>query len=370
MTETFNSTYYSSSLEAALSALLPKGSAVYYNGDPRVIESEGYRVVGADDAQCIVYSGGEAESAIARANAVGKKLIAVPTADFCTVLLNFHRTVKRGFAHVVASKVPDAVVLSESAFDDCASAFGSILSLSAAAFDMTFARRMEGKDCDNIYVERILKLCDDLTDALTGIEKNDKERRKVLTAKAFEAMKLVATAGADSVYQSGVSQVYEASRMLFTAEGRTVPERGKGEYLLCATLLDYYLAHLTLQDGLRFPPDNSRRIDRVSECFNCDLSLAAAYVSPIFPPLKMRLSEYRTKEFSAQHRALLKRVIETYRRSNSVFKRLLPDDGFSLSNIFDQSDCALCLALAPDVFSADSFLSFMKQTGSLDRYFA
>ena len=51
-----------------------------------------------------------------------------------------------------------------------------------------------------------------------------------------------------------------------------------------------------------------------------------------------------------------------------VFKRLYPDDGYSLKSLVDKTDIGICLALAPDVFNADTMLSFLKQTGRLEKY--
>ena len=51
-----------------------------------------------------------------------------------------------------------------------------------------------------------------------------------------------------------------------------------------------------------------------------------------------------------------------------VFTRLYPDDGYSLKSLVDKTDIGICLALAPDVFNADTMLSFLKQTGRLEKY--
>ena len=51
-----------------------------------------------------------------------------------------------------------------------------------------------------------------------------------------------------------------------------------------------------------------------------------------------------------------------------LLKRLYPDDGYGLKTLIDKTDIGICLALAPDVFAADTMLSFLKQTGRLEKY--
>ena len=41
---------------------------------------------------------------------------------------------------------------------------------------------------------------------------------------------------------------------------------------------------------------------------------------------------------------------------------------FALKTLIDKTDIGICLALAPDVFAADTMLSFLKQTGRLEKY--
>ena len=91
-------------------------------------------------------------------------------------------------------------------------------------------------------------------------------------------------------------------------------------------------------------------------------------MSAVYPPLKMRLCEYRRAEFRGEQMKLLAEVKNRQAAAKQVFKRLYPDDGYGLKTLVEKPDLGLCLSLAPDVFAADSMLTFLKQTGRLDKY--
>ena len=68
------------------------------------------------------------------------------------------------------------------------------------------------------------------------------------------------------------------------------------------------------------------------------------------------------------HLRLLNEIKRRHSAAWQLFTRLYPDDGYGLKTLIDKTDIGICLALAPDVFAADTMLSFLKQTGRLEKY--
>lgn len=155
--------------------------------------------------------------------------------------------------------------------------------------------------------------------------------------------------------------------MLYTAEDRQMSMRGETTMLLSAYVLDLYTKNL-FNRTLSFPPDYGKRLDALCEYFHTDVRHACTTISSVYPPLKMRLCEYRNAEFKSDIAKRLHAVQTRYNAAFTVFKRLYPDDGYSLKTLIDRSDVGLCIALAPDVFPADTMLNFLKQCGRLEKY--
>lgn len=362
-----DSTAFFPSVEAALAAAGPQGSTVRAVGFDNVdgILRAGYRVV-ERDADITVARGGEREFAIAREQP-SKKLILVPTHAFAAAATSVYRKTDASFAVMEHGQKPFAAVFDENDTDrNLASIYGELISLDLCAFDAAFAARMRGDRSDDTLVTEVARLTDELTAELKPLEKNRTATAAALVEAGKKAARIIES-HPDLLHSSGAAQMAEALRMLYSAEERPLGMRGETEMLLCPYVTDFYIKNLNIRQP-DFPPDNNRRIDSVCEYFDTDIRRSCLYTSAIYPPIKMRLCEYRRDEFRAE---LSKRLVELKRRQCAawqVFKRLYPDDGYCLKTLVDKTDLGICLALAPDVFGADTMLSFLKQTGRLEKY--
>lgn len=356
-------------VRAALAYLAPSGSRVrpigFDNAD--MFLRDGYRVTDVD-CDVIVARGGEREFGLARTCGGGGKIVLAPTHAHFASAVGAYRTLDGAFAHSLPCAPPDAVAFDENDCDvNLASMFAEIVNLDLCAFDYVFATLMQGRRPDVDAVNEIGRLVAELTSALRPIAKDRPLAGKTLVRAGRRAAQLVA-ARPELLHCSGAAQVSEALRMLCRAEDRSIGMRGETEMLLAVYVADFYVKWLACGDGFDFPPDNGRRIDSLCEYFGADLRRACIHAAPIFPPMRMRLYEYRRDEFRTE---LTKRLTAVKQRQNSawqVFKRLYPDDGYGLKTLIDKTDLPICLALAPDVFAAESMLSFIKQTGRLERY--
>lgn len=352
---------------SALAAVAPPGSTVRAVGLERMdgILRAGYRTV-EGDADVAIAFGGEREFEAARAFDC-RHLVLCPTHSFECAASAVYRTTDESFAVMTSGKKPAAAVFDPESLDPSrAAVFGELVALDLCAFDAAFGAYMRGEKVDVELIDEAAALVTDLTSALSSHEKERAFSARVLAEAGKKAARIIESRPA-LLHASGAAQVAEAMRMLFAAEDRQSLKRGEVEMLLTPYVLDLYIKSLT-SSRIEFPPDNGRRIDSLCEYFGADLRRACLYTTPIYPPLKMRLCEYRRDEFRNEQMRLLTRLRSRHIAARSVFKRLCPDDGFSLRTVFDSSDLGICVALAPDVFAADTMLSFLKQTGRLEKY--
>lgn len=361
-------TLFFSEIESALAAAAPQGStviAIGFDNADRLLRL-GYRTV-ERDGDVVIARGGEREFLLARTIAGSAKLIFISTHGLAASATTAYRAVDGIFAVMRSGVRPFAVVFDPAELDvNLASLFGEIVSLDLCAFDASFGRQMRGEPIDYQLCKDIGDLIDGTTAKLSGLCKNRTEAARALAGAGKTAAEIVSD-HPELLHCSGAAQTAEALRMLYSAEDRALCMRGETEMLLGAYVIDFYIKNLC-GEQLSFPPDNGRRIDSLCEYLGADVRRACVYTTPIYPPIKMRLCEYRRDEFRAEQTKLLSEVRRRHNNAWSVFKRLYPDDGYALKSLVDKPDLGICIALAPDVFTADTMLSFLKQTGKLDRY--
>ncbi len=360
--------FYSSAIQA-LTATAPEGSTVHAIGFDSVdaFLRAGYRAVDGE-ADVVIARGGEREFDAARAAlSDGAKLILCPTHAYPAAASELYRSTDGAFAITASGAKPVAAAFDVADADDnLASSFGEIASLDLCAFDSFFGARMRGEEDDGELYGEVAALVTKLTDALSPCVKNRKKAAELIVEAGKSAARIIERCPG-LLHTSGAAQMTEAVRMLYCAEERPIAMRGETEFLLGAFVTDFYIKNL---EGkiLEFPPDNNKRIDSLCEYFHADVRRACIHTSAVYPPLKMRLCEYRRSEFKHEFLTRLGGVKRRRAAAFTVFKRLYPDDGYALKNLVDRSDLGICLALAPDVFSADTMLSFLKQTGRLEKY--
>ncbi len=363
---TVHSTLFFDNALSALKSASPEGSTVCLVGFDRadIFLRAGYRLV-ERDGDVAIARGGEREFNAARKTNCAK-LILAPTHGYLSAASAVYRTVDHGFAKKSVGAMPYAAVFDSEDIDpNLASVFGEIIALDLCAFDSAFGSLMRGEKLNISLCTEVARMVTDVTAALRPIEKTRTEQSKTLVAFAQKAASIVA-AHPELAYSSGACQLSEAYRMLCTAEDRPLGMRGETEAVLGDYVLDFYVK--SFGRGATFPPDNNRRIDSLCTYFNADVRRACVHTTPIAPPQNMRLMEYRLNEYKPELVRLLVEAQQRKTAARQVFRRLYPDDGYCLKSLVDKTDIPLLLALAPDVFAADSMLSYIKQTGNLERY--
>lgn len=357
--------FFRSALEA-LKAAAPEGSTVRAVGfvSTDIFLRAGYKVT-EYDADVTIARGGHKEFALAQRSDT-RRLILCPTHDYAFAAAEMYKTRDKAFAVMRRGIKPFAAAFDENDADDnLASVFGEIVSLDLEAIETAICAYMRGERPSSAAIETA-KLLTSLTETLKPLEKN-REAQKHAVITACRTAARIAEREPKLLCGSGASQAAEALRMLCEAESREIGMRGETETVLGAYITDFYIKCLT-SFRAEFPPDNNKRIDRVCEYLGSDLKRACVYVSPIFSPQKMRLTEYRLGEFRTEILRLLAALSARQKAAFKVFKRLYPDDGYSIKTLVDTTDIGICVALAPDVFAADTLLSYLKQMGKLEKY--
>ena len=360
-------TLYFDDVMTALKAVAPEGSTVRLIGfeSADLFLRAGYRVT-ENNADVSIACGGEAEFAAAR-KIPHKKLILLPTHSHCAAVCSVYRTEVKSFARLVTGEKPHAVAFDyRKAHSNHASLFGEIVSLDLCSFDASFSARMNGQRPKSTAANEISRLITSLTAELRSAEKDVSAQAKALVNAGRCAAEIVAEYP-QLLHASGAAQAAEAHRMLCAAEGRPYSMRGETEMLFGAYVTDFYIKSLT-QKSFDFPPNNNKRIDSVCEYLGADIRRACVAVSPIYSPQRLKLCEYRVNEFRTELLRMLYDIAKRRSAAWQVFKRLYPDDGYSLKTVVDKTDAPLCVALAPDVFKSNSLLSFLKQAGKLEKY--
>lgn len=352
----------------ALRAVAAEGSTVCPVGIDRAdaLLRAGYRVC-EEGGDVAIARGGESEFAVARKKRC-RKLILCPTHAYYAALCPRYRTLDDRFAVMVQGKSPAAAVFDETDIhENLASVFGETVSLDLAAFDLEFGALMRGERRYDDVCRQAGEIISELTATLKNREKDRAFAAKTLVAAGEKTAKLVMRYP-ELLHASGAAQTAEALRMLYAAEDRTLGMRGETEMLIGLYVLDFYIKNLPERTEMTFPPDNGKHIDGLCEYLGADVRKACVYASPVYPPERMRLCEYRKREFRSEIAEKLTAIRKRQTDAVRVFKRLYADDGFGLSKLIDKTDIGLCLALAPDVFAGDTMLSFLKQAGRLERY--
>lgn len=362
-----DSTEFYPDIMTALTSTAPSGSSVFAVGfeNTDVFLRAGYKLADtSDNAFVTVARGGEEQTAIGKRTAKNK-LILCPTRDYCATVTKFYPDTDKGFAVTKAGKQPDAVVFDPQEIASPATTFGELAAMELCAFDYAFGSIMRGATADAEVQSAVAGLVTDITAKLKGKEKDEAFVRTALTDACKRAAQIVEKTP-ELFRCSGAAQTYEAARMLFRHEAREPLPRGDAEMLLAVSLTDFYIKNIGAKQPL-FPPDNNKRIDSVCEYLGADLIRSTVYVSPIYPPQKLKLCEYRCREFRTEQLQTLCNARNRLAAAFSVFKRLFPDDGYSLKDMIPTEDIGICIALAPDVYAADSMLSYFKQTGLLEK---
>ena len=249
------------------------------------------------------------------------------------------------------------------------SAFGELLSKAVSLFDYKCAHLIAGERfCPHLY-ELGLAAVDETAAHLRDSALSEKDAAARLAESSLRFSALAQLTGNSRLLSGGEVQSSHALSLLFAREERLQKQRGETEFLLSRIVLEIYKSFLASPPAFfASPPSNLIRAAKIAEYLGIPESIAQQKIRavPESETLKLRvyrIGEYRDELYSDACAHALR-----LGRAWKIFKRLYPDDGFSLLNHIDPPDAALALALAPDLKEKFTLLSHLKDAGLLEEH--
>ncbi len=164
--------------------------------------------------------------------------------------------------------------------------------------------------------------------------------------------------------RGGADACARALQLLARHERRAVPPHGECVFLCGELLASLYKAFIAAPPRFCPPPDDNLRAEALHEFFGLPPLLCTRLSVPRLSSLP--LAAYRLREYRDELSDAAGEAVRIFAEAKHAFCRLFADDGYAFTRAFDQSDCRLAIALAPEVAAAPSFLDAMRLFGVLD----
>lgn len=204
-----------------------------------------------------------------------------------------------------------------------------------------------------------LAMSDIAAKAILGCDFALPKFRDELLAHAF---RLALLGSLDEVEPSGEAQCALCYDML--SGGYSL---GTLRFVFAALLTKLYYSHVNRRPSFVPPPDNNYRLSEISELFDISEIKAIKCLLPQLSGHEAAMFEYKMREYRGEFNEKLVKNLSLFSLAFKTFKRLLPDDGYSLTELVG-GDLSLCIALSPDMIWGSSLLNALKRNGELDAY--
>lgn len=255
-------------------------------------------------------------------------------------------------------KAPVGYIFDPDCEYDKAEVFGMISARLITSFEYYASSLFSGGD----YCPFLAGMMSDISSkAILYAAENDKNSPRLKETLLVSALKLSLIS---SVLPVGSGEVQCA--LTFKLLGSEL-KPSELQFVFAAVLNSLYLSHVSYRPCFVPPPDNNYRLEQISEMLGISESRAITKLRKQIGGFEAEMTDYKLKEYSVDLSRRLEKNGNLFRLAFRIFKRLRPDDGFSLKEL-KSNDISLCLALAPDVIGGESMLTSLKRLGELDRY--
>lgn len=243
--------------------------------------------------------------------------------------------------------------------------FGGICAACISVCDVEAAARLSGKPVPSAAEEKALDL---IYEALSQAKKG-RACASLLPTLIRLSLQIGEVGQANDVTftRGGADDCARAATLLFRKEGRAPLPFSVFAFLFGQTLARLYCAFSESPPMFCAPPDDNLRAARLGEFLGLDPLTAAHAARP--RRADYGLTVFRLREYREEVLARAQECVRVFSEAGRLFRRLFPDDGFSLSDVLDESDMKTVIALAPDLFApTGTLLGLMRDMGVLDRY--
>lgn len=380
---------------ADISELLPKTSAVTVIGSsaenageymrklrragfaPKFVKAERTarainRINVDDDVRMIVSVGGEREADCAKRLSKVRNLpvyavINVPSAvttltqqcalyDGCVLSLA-EGNVPLGVAATDLQTAPENAL---------ADALGGICAAASGLFDSEAYLVSKGKSLGCKIRDEAFSLIYEALDAAQLKTRRAPDLKNEL-ARISVALAALAQENGVVFVRGAADDCARTAEMLFRREQRNPLGRGEFAFIFGCVLSKTYIEFVNGETRFTPPPDNNLRAELLCEYLGFDALTAAR--ATLCRVKQVGLAEYRMREYRDELASLAGDVSHVFDEAKRTFRRMYPDDGYSLTGRITSDDVRTVIALAPDTFTvAGSALTLMREFGLLDRY--
>jgi len=245
-----------------------------------------------------------------------------------------------------------------------ASSYGEIVSKSVSVFDYKVNSILNIETfCNEIQSVAYGIIDDTLRNVADG---SDVIR---LTENSLKLSGLCQLTDSTKLISGGEVATSHVAHVLMRYEERNARLKGEREILLARVVQSLYQNFLaSKKDFFSPPPDNNLRLECIEEFLGIPQTETIKHIRDILPEKKAKLMQYRLGEYSSELMAEASLNTARLARGFKTYKRLYPDDGFSLNNFLDSGTITLSIGLASDLKNGNSLLAYMKDMGLLDEY--
>lgn len=322
-----------------------------------------------EEARAVIAYGGESQ--FDRAKALGKSAgvpvyLVCASADAVTAWDGRSMAPSFALGETVAPKSAE-VACGMVSDTNLPAAFGAVCSAAVGIFDCEATCRALGHAVPRVESEEAFSLIYEALDAVKTRERGDRELPEMLCSVALRLSRFAEREETCLFVRGGPDDCARTAAMLLTRESRPVRARGELAFIFAAVLCNFYRELLRSPTSFLPPPDNNVRAEKLAEYLGIDEFTAARLA--VCKIKNAELVSYRLGEYSDELASRLGDVSTLIDESKKYFRRLYPDDGFSLRGELDSADIRTVLALAPDAFSGGvSALTLMRELGLADRF--
>lgn len=251
-----------------------------------------------------------------------------------------------------------------------ASATGIIASKYIALFDWYIAHIFNGEKIDFELFDLALVILNDFLKSTGGLIRREKAANIQLVQTIMKISAIIQLNGQPRLIGGGENTALNVLEAFFQKENKKLLLRGENLFLCAKVLFKAYglwLNKLKINDFL-CPPDNTVRLEKMTECLGINELSALNKISMPRDAQTLEIMLYKWDEYRDELKELYNRFLEKFEQLQKVFKRLYSDAAFWMTKYLTDSDIMLMIGLAPDTSEMFTTLTFIKQTGHLDKY--
>jgi glycerol dehydrogenase-like iron-containing ADH family enzyme len=248
---------------------------------------------------------------------------------------------------------------------------GLIASKYPSLFDWYFSHIFSLKEFDYKISEAVFNILESFAQKSHDLIKKDKGAYSELVQTQLKISALINLSKSTALLGGGETGALNVLEMFFHKENRPIRLRGENLFLASKIILRAYKAWLNklkLSEGYFYLPDNSLRIEKLTDYLGFGELEALNRIKTLDNYEQWEIMQYKWSEYSQDLNQKIARYCDGFDKYERIFKRVYDDAGFWTTKYLTEADIMLMIGLAPDATRNFTLISFIKFTGQLDKY--